>query len=337
MAIDVGRAAQRLAAGGLVAFPTETVYGLGADAANPDAVAAVYRVKGRPSGHPLIVHVLDEAQARWWGELGDDAKRLIDAFWPGPLTLIVARRAGAPPHACGAESTIGLRSPAHPLARALLEAFAALGGHGVAAPSANRFGRVSPTDAAHVAADLGDADVMILDGGPCDVGLESTIVDLSRGPALVLRPGGIEASRIEAVLGLAPGACDAAAARVARGGDAPIKAAPRAPGTLAAHYAPRTPLELVTPSRLAARIDELTAAGARLAVMSSRAPRTTVAHWEAAAREPREYGRRLYRALRALDAAHADRILVEAVATTGPWAAVADRLARAQATFKEST
>ncbi len=337
MAPDIAGAAQRLAVGRLVAFPTETVYGLGADAANADAVAAIYRVKGRPAGHPLIVHVLDEAQARWWGVLGADAKRLIDAFWPGPLTLIVARRADAPAHACGEESTIGLRSPAHPLARALLEAFAALGGHGIAAPSANRFGRVSPTDAAHVAADLADADVMILDGGPCSVGLESTIVDLSRGRARVLRPGGIESSRIEAVLGLAPGTCDTAAAGAQPGGAAAGKAAPRAPGTLAAHYAPRTPLELVPAQRLVERVAQLTTTGARLAVMSGQRPRAAVAHWEPAAPEPREYGRRLYRALRALDAAHADRILVEAVQTTGPWAAVADRLARAQATFEEPT
>ncbi|HEY5632679.1 MAG TPA: L-threonylcarbamoyladenylate synthase, partial [Burkholderiaceae bacterium] len=180
MTAGIADAAKRLAAGGLVAFPTETVYGLGADATSAQAVAEVYRTKGRPAGHPLIVHVLDEAQARWWAELGRDAKRLIDAFWPGPLTLIVPRRPGAPAFACGDEPTIGLRSPAHPVARALLEAFTALGGHGIAAPSANRFGRVSPTEAAHVRADLGEARLLILDGGPCEVGLESTIVDLSR-------------------------------------------------------------------------------------------------------------------------------------------------------------
>ncbi|MCL4745363.1 MAG: threonylcarbamoyl-AMP synthase [Burkholderiaceae bacterium] len=337
MRSEVAEAARRLAAGELVAFPTETVYGLGADATSADAVAAVYRAKGRPAGHPLIVHVLDEEQARWWADLDSDAKRLIDAFWPGPLTLIVERRAGVPAYACGGEATIGLRSPAHPVARALLEAFAALGGRGVAAPSANRFGRVSPTEAAHVRDDLGDATLTILDGGPCELGLESTIVDLSRARPLVLRPGAIELARIEAALrerGRDSGRSRPSGVPPA-GGATGEPRAPRAPGTLAAHYAPRTPLELVPATRLADRVEELAAAGVKVAVMSRSAPGAPVVHWECAAGDARGYAHNLYRALRALDAARADRILVEAVDTTASWAAIADRLARAEATFRE--
>ncbi|MGA0797463.1 MAG: L-threonylcarbamoyladenylate synthase, partial [Quisquiliibacterium sp.] len=168
----IEQAARRLIAGEAVAFPTETVYGLGADAASAQGVTAIYQIKGRPADHPLIVHVLDARQAAWWGELGDDGLRLAQAFWPGPLTLIVRRRHGVPAHACGGELTVGLRSPSHPVARQLLEAFTRLGGHGVAAPSANRFGRVSPTTAQHVADDLGDRVALIVDGGPCEVGVE---------------------------------------------------------------------------------------------------------------------------------------------------------------------
>ena len=147
---SVEQAAQRLIAGQAIAFPTETVYGLGADAASAEGIAAIYRIKGRPADHPLIVHVLDAEQADWWGELGDDGKRLAQAFWPGPLTLILRRRDAAPAHACAGQDTVGLRSPSHPVARRLLEAFTRLGGHGLAAPSANRFGRVSQIGRAHV-------------------------------------------------------------------------------------------------------------------------------------------------------------------------------------------
>jgi len=317
----IEQAVCRLIAGEAVAFPTETVYGLGADAASAQGVAAIYQIKGRPADHPLIVHVLDAEQAAWWGELGDDGLRLAKAFWPGPLTLIVRRRVGVPAYACGGEPTVGLRSPSHPVARQLLEAFTRLGGHGVAAPSANRFGRVSPTTAQHVADDLGDRVTLIVDGGPCEVGVESTIVDVSRGHAVLLRPGGVDAEAIAQVLGQAPGAADAQA--------------PRASGTLAAHYAPHTPLELVDPALLDARIDELLADNVRLAVWSPQRPRRSEDHlrWERAPARAQDYARVLYDMLRRLDAFGADRMLIEAVPSSAPWDAVRDRLGRAAATF----
>ncbi|WP_183967993.1 L-threonylcarbamoyladenylate synthase [Quisquiliibacterium transsilvanicum] len=325
MAIE--EAAARLARGELVAFPTETVYGLGADASSGPAVAAIYRVKGRPADHPLIVHVADAAQAQWWGELGAQGLALAQAFWPGPLTLIVRRSAQAPGFACGGEPTVGLRCPAHPVALALLRAFARLGGHGVAAPSANRFGRVSPTRAAHVAADLAahaaGALGLVLDGGPCEVGLESTIVDLSRGAPVLMRPGGVAADRIERVLGCPLLPRDAQA--------------PRASGTLAAHYAPRTPVELVDGDALAARLAELAGQGRRAAAWCRHRPDAPgSAHWEQAEDDPALFARDLYDGLRRLDALGLDRILVERLPAGAAWDAVRDRLERAAATFAGS-
>jgi len=338
-AAAIAEAARRLASGEVVAFPTETVYGLGADAASRDAVAAIYRIKGRPADHPLIVHVLDADQADWWGELGADGVRLAAAFWPGPLTLIVCRRAQAPGFACGGEATVGLRSPSHPVARALLEAFVRLGGHGVAAPSANRFGRVSPTRASHVADDLGEDVALILDGGACEVGVESTIVDLSRGEPVLLRPGGIDVQRIAAVLGRTPRERDARA--------------PRASGTLAAHYAPRTPLELVDGADLPARVVALTGQGAHVAVWSVRPSGAVTgppagdaggaspgrargaALWLAQPRNPADFARELYDTLRRIDALGVQRLLVQRVPGTPDWDAVRDRLARAAASFEE--
>lgn len=331
---SIEQAARRLIAGEVVAFPTETVYGLGADAASEQGVGAIYRIKGRPAGHPLIVHVLDAEQASWWGELGEDGRRLVQAFWPGPLTLIVRRRDGAPAHACGGETTVGLRSPSHPVARQLLEAFTRLGGHGVAAPSANRFGRVSPTTAQHVADDLGDEVGLVLDAGACEVGVESTIIDLSRGHAVLLRPGDIDTEAIARVLGAPPAAPDARA--------------PRASGTLAAHYAPHTPLELVEAAALDARVASLLASHARVAVWSQQRPHAgphqgphpsepqpgdSRLHWELAPAQPQEYARMLYDMLRRLDAVGADRMLIETVPPGAQWDAVRDRLARAAATF----
>jgi L-threonylcarbamoyladenylate synthase len=323
----IADAARRLARGEVVAFPTETVYGLGADAASAQGVASIYRLKGRPSDHPLIVHVLDAQQAAWWGELGDAGRWLVEAFWPGPLTLVVRRRDYAPSFACAGESTVGLRSPSHPVARALLAAFTRLGGRGVAAPSANRFGRVSPTRAEHVADDLGDDFGLILDGGPCDVGVESTIVDLSRDAPVLLRPGGIDARRIAEVLGVAPGGRDAQA--------------PRAPGTLAAHYAPHTALELVDSAGLAARLAQLAGQGMRVGVWSRERPEPAAAatpqapHWEPAPADPAGFARELYDTLRRLDGLGLHRLLVEHVPPQAAWDAVRDRLARAAASFEE--
>ncbi len=321
-AAAIADAAQALARGELVVFPTETVYGLGADAAQADAVAAVYRLKGRPAGHPLIVHVADAAQAAWWAQWPPAASKLADAFWPGALTLILPRRAQAPAFACGAETTVGLRCPSHPVAQALLTAFAALGGHGVAAPSANRFGRVSPTTAAHVLDDLGADAPLILDGGACEVGVESTIIDLSRGHPVLLRPGGIAAAQIAQVLGEPVRAPDAQA--------------PRASGTLAAHYAPVTPIELVDAVALPQRIARAQAAGHRVAVWAQRGPWQAAGApagvlWEPMPDDPEMSSRTLYATVRRLDRAGAGRILVQAPPAGERWAAIADRLRRAAA------
>lgn len=221
------RAAAILRSGGLVAFPTETVYGLGADASNDEAVRRVFAVKGRPADHPLIVHLGDSAQLdEWTTDVSDTARLLADAFWPGPLTLLVEGSAKVSPVVTGGRPTVGLRVPDHPVAHALLRAF----GGGIAAPSANRFGRVSPTEAAHVVADLGDEVDLVLDGGACRVGVESTIVDLTGARPTVLRTGGVTLDRLAEVLGHE--------IDVDRGA-APTTGGARAPGMLEAHYAPR--------------------------------------------------------------------------------------------------
>jgi L-threonylcarbamoyladenylate synthase len=230
----IERAAQALAQGELVAFATETVYGLGARADDDAAVARIYEAKGRPREHPLIVHVAAVAQAQTFAaEWSPLAERLAAAFWPGPLTLIVPRRPALASAAAGGQDTIGLRCPAHAVAQALLRAAAALGVPGVAAPSANRFGRISPTTAAHVQAEFGDA-FTVLDGGPCPEGIESTIVDCSReathGPVL-LRPGTLTRAALESAAGQTLAVPDAEA--------------PRASGTLEAHYAPNAKLRLM--------------------------------------------------------------------------------------------
>src|SRR5262245_5420312 len=231
---DLAHAVAVLEGGGLVAFPTETVYGLGADASSDAAAARIFAAKGRPRGHPLIVHLAEGARLDDWArDVPETARRLARAAWPGPLTIIVRRGPRVAAAVTGGADTVGLRVPAHPVAQALLRGF----GGGIAAPSANRFGRVSPTTADHVAADLG-ADVdYILDGGPCAVGVESTIIDLSRGRAVLLRPGGLPREAIEPITGPL---------------DAPDEAAPAAPGTLASHYAPRAEVIAVAPEEVPA-------------------------------------------------------------------------------------
>lgn len=336
----IDAAAARLAAGGLVAFPTETVYGLGADASSASAVAAVYATKGRPADHPLIVHVPDLEAARFWADLPDAAQRLAAAFWPGPLTLILARHPQAPAHACGGQPTVGLRCPSHPVARALLARFAALGGKGVAAPSANRFGRVSPTRAQHVLDDLGAAAPPVLDGGDADVGIESTIVDLSRGAPVLLRPGAIDPQALSRAAGVTvlvgANAADPAV---------PDPSAPRVSGTLASHYAPRTPLVLAdgvaafaetvaAHARAGERVaawafdDGLAASQASAPGTAPRAPHAPHVMRRAPA-QPRDYARALYATLRELDAAGCDRIVLQAPPRGAAWQAVWDRLARA--------
>jgi L-threonylcarbamoyladenylate synthase len=321
-------AAHRLVEGGLVAFPTETVYGLGADASQAAAVQSIYRVKGRPADHPLIVHVLDEAQAQAWAQWPARAHRLAQAFWPGPLTLILPRLPGAPAWACAGQDSIGLRSPAHPVARALLEAFSARGGQGVAAPSANRFGRISPTTASHVVEELGTEAAWVLDGGACEVGLESTIVDLSRAAPVLLRPGAVGLADLQRVLGEPVAVSANVRDPFIREADAP-----RASGTLAAHYAPRTPLELLDGRRIAAAVAaEARRPGQRIAVWvrdAAQVPDAAVVRIMPV--DATQCARMLYATLRELDASGATRILVESPPGDPDWAAVADRLTRAAA------
>ncbi len=309
-AAELGRAVAALRSGEPVAFPTETVYGLGADARNPAAVQRVFELKGRPSAHPLIVHLADAGHLDAWAErIPEPAHRLAARFWPGPLTLILPRAAGVLDVVTGGQQSIGLRVPSHPLARRLLEAF----GGGIAAPSANRYGRVSPTTAAHVREEFGAELPIVLDGGPCSVGLESTIVSCL-DEILVLRPGGIAVPELEAVVG---------PLRAARRGEGP-----RAPGTTLAHYAPRTPLKLAAGAAF-----EALAAEPRLAVLARHAPRVGFlgAAWLDAGEEATRYAHDLYANLRELDRLGAAAILVEAVPPGIEWDAVRDRLARAAA------
>lgn len=310
----IARAARLLREGGIVAFPTETVYGLGVDARNADALHRMYAIKGRPADHPVIVHVdgLESAQA-WTAEMPDGARALARAFWPGPLTLIVPRANGVLDAITGGQPSVGLRAPAHPVARALLAAF----GGAIAAPSANRFGHVSPTTARHVADDLGDGVDLILDGGACEVGIESTIVAFTTDTPMLLRPGGVPVEAIADVLGQAPLARDATA--------------PRASGTLPSHYAPRTPASLVAPDALIAELGQLEERDERVAVLAitARRPDAFESVWIGAPADPTMYARLLYANLRTLDVADADSILIEQVPQTSAWRAIDDRLTRA--------
>lgn len=330
---QVESAARELLAGGVVAFATETVYGLGANAEDARAVQAIYQLKGRPAGHPLIVHVSTLASARYWGRLGRVGEALASAFWPGPLTLIVLRHPAAPAYACGDEQTVGLRCPSHPLAQALLKAFEAQGGHGVAAPSANRFGGVSPTTAAHVRTDFGDR-VTVLDGGPSAVGLESTIVDVSRGFATILRPGDISAGQINDVLldsgldTLREGPAHTCPDTGTESVDQPRR--PRVSGSMAAHYAPTATLELVAPAQLPARLTHWQNRGKRVACCVLTVNVTQADHVEQASADPAQYGRRLYAMLRGFDEDGIEVILIEQPPTGQQWAAINDRLGRAQ-------
>jgi len=316
------RAVELLLAGELVAFPTETVYGLGADAADPQAVAKIFAAKGRPADHPLIVH-LPAANwvERWAEQVPAAAWELMEAFWPGPLTLILKKQTWVPDAVTGGQDTVGLRVPGHPVALELLRRFAAAGGRGgVAAPSANRFGRVSPTRAEHVREELGERVALVLDGGACQVGIESTIVDLSRGEPVILRPGHIAPSHIAAVLGEAP------ATAVERG-------APRVSGSLEAHYAPVTPMRVVPSERLLNLLLAMRHSGRRTAALChSQPPQSGMPHvWKMLPADPVGYAHDFYAALRELDHAGVENIIVEALPELPEWHAVADRLRRAVA------
>jgi L-threonylcarbamoyladenylate synthase len=316
----IARAADVLRRGGLVAVPTETVYGLAADAASEAAVRAIFAAKGRPADHPVIVHVADAgALDAWARDVPASARALAETFWPGPLTLVLKRDARVLDVVTGGQDTVGLRCPAHPWARALLEAF----GGALAAPSANSFGRLSPTTAQHVRADLGEKPAaavdLILDGGACPVGIESTIVDLSGASPALLRPGVITRATLEAALGV----------KVVD----PAADSPRAAGGLERHYAPRTPLEVVPPDRLGSRLAALF--HRRTAVLAPQALLSTLhapPMIEIAAPDDADaYARLLYANLHWLDEAGAERIVVAAPPAGPEWSAIHDRLKRAQA------
>ncbi len=303
---EVRRAAEVLRAGGLVAFPTETVYGLGADASSAEAVARLYAAKGRPAGHPVIVHFATADGAFTFArEVPAAARKLAERFWPGPLTMVLKRSPLAKDFVTGGQDSVGLRVPSHPVAQALLREFDG----GVAAPSANRFGDVSATTAAHVVGEL-DVD-FVLDGGPSEVGIESTIVDLTSGVAL-LRPGRISREEIENLLQV----------KVKN----PDSASPRHSGGLERHYAPKTPAFLLAPHELDA---EIAKRGAAVAVLAFSKPDERVDYWIRLPREPRAYAQKLYAALRELDGAGCSAILVESPPETTEWDAVRDRLSRA--------
>jgi L-threonylcarbamoyladenylate synthase len=331
---DVAAAVSVLQRGGLVAFPTETVYGLGADAANPAAVQRIFAVKGRPRNHPVIVHLAEATAIKSWAaDVPPDAWALAEAFWPGPLTLILPRADHVPDEVTGGAATVGLRVPAQPLALELLEAF----GGGIAAPSANRFGRVSPTTAAHVRADLG-ADVdLVLDGGPCAIGVESTIVDLSRGAPRVLRLGGIGVEALGDVLGRP---IDARVASGGSGHEAQVESlgldfgATPAPGTLPSHYAPEATVEVLGADGVVERARALLGQGRRVGLLAPRRVEGLPRGVEALppAGGPQAYAQCLYQRLREADRRGLDVLLAVPPPEQGIGAAVADRLRRAAST-----
>ena len=321
--------AAALADGRLLGLPTETVYGLGADADNASAVARIFSAKGRPNNHPLIVHVAGSTEAEWWPavlhyatDVPDFALRLMRAFWPGPLTLILPRREVVGAVAAGGQNSIGLRCPSHPTAQAVLHAARPLGVWGVAAPSANRFGRVSPTTAAHVLSEfdgvLSGTELLVVDGGPCDVGIESTIVDASRGRPVLLRPGMITPAQIEAVCGQPLRARD--------------EAAPRASGTLESHYAPRAKVRLMAAQPLQAALDVLGPDAKHIAVYA-RAPLKTARGilFRRMPDDAAQAAQALFAVLRELDATGVKLIWVETPPEGAYWDGVRDRLQRASA------
>jgi L-threonylcarbamoyladenylate synthase len=311
---EIDRAVEALREGEVIAFPTETVYGLGADAQNPEAVRRVYELKGRPATHPLIVHI-DHPRLleRWALTVPSAAQALAAKFWPGPLTLVLRRAPAVDLAITGGQDTVALRVPAHPVAQQLLRAF----GSGIAAPSANRYGHVSPTRAEHVREEFGEEVRLVLDGGDCKFGLESTIVSCVDTVPRVLRPGSITLTQLRAVVPEVEGGSG--------------RDAPRVPGSDVKHYAPSTPLSIVTSTTLEEVVAQLTADGSRVAVLAMRPPRTANKYmtWVNAGRRADVYARELYVSLRTLDKSGAREILVEEVPEGEAWDAIRDRLHRA--------
>lgn len=308
----IEEAVEVLRAGKLVAFPTETVYGLGANASDPAAVRKIFDLKGRPPDHPVIVH-LDNPRYlhRWVRELPPLAKALADEFWPGPLTLILPKAENVNDIVTGGQDSIGIRVPSHPMAQQLLNAF----GGGIAAPSANRYGRLSPTRPEHVREEFGDEIELILDGGESLIGLESTIVSCLNNEARLLRPGFITRSQIEKIVGPLSTSAEV----------------PRSPGDRIMHYAPLTPLEVVSIDELEMRAAEVIAQREKVAVLAMRPPLQTQRNmtWINAGKKPDTYAHNLYNHLRTLDRAGCVKILVQDVPDEERWAAIRDRLRRA--------
>lgn len=317
MQTSIDQALALLHAGELVAIPTETVYGLAADASNPEAVAKIFAAKGRPNDHPVIVHIAGVAQISDWArDVPAPAIQLAETFWPGPLTLILHRQAHVPDAVTGGQDTVGLRAPAHPLALELLRQF----GGGLAAPSANKFGHVSPTSAAHVRDEFGDEVPLVLDGGACDVGVESTIVSFIGDTPQLLRPGGIAREAIEAVLG-----CTLVHHQKTE------TAQVRVSGLLDSHYAPRTPLITGSLFQLLNEADQQHASGKKIGViLYGTIPATFPAEVSVVMPiDPHAYARDLYATLRDLDTQALDVLLLENPPNEAQWLAVNDRLMRA--------
>ena len=309
---EIEKAAQILRDGGLVAFPTETVYGLGGDASNPAAIKKIFAAKGRPADHPVIVHIAGTSDLKHWAaEVPRAAWVLAEKFWPGPLTMVFKRAPKVSDLITGGQDTVGLRVPSHPVAQRLLKAF----GGGIAAPSANRFGRLSPTTAQHVRDEIGTAVDLVLDGGASGVGIESTIVDLTRETPAILRPGHITAQQIADVLLTPLGES--------------IAGRPRVSGSLDSHYAPTLPLKIVNPDEIENYVRARP--GTPIAVLSRRGrPRDSKATlWQVAPEKPDDYARLLYGTLRWLDVSGCRLIVVEALPALPEWVAIRDRLGRA--------
>lgn len=318
--VEIETAVQALRDGELVAFPTETVYGLGANAQNPAAVARIFEAKGRPRSHPVIVH-LDSPRFlhRWVAEVPEIATKLAEKFWPGPLTMVMKRGPNVHDIVTGGQDTVAIRVPSHPMAQQLLTAF----GGGIAAPSANKYGKLSPTRPEHVRDELGDAVRVVLDGGESQIGLESTIVSVTGDTVRLLRPGAVTAAQLRAVVGdLIMG---------------PDLETPRTPGSTPSHYAPSTPLAIVPAGEIDAQAAALSEGGVRIAVLAQRLPLKSHKYvtWINAGRRPDQFGHDLYANLRTLDKAACQKILVQDVPQDERWDAIRDRLVRAASSITD--
>ena len=322
------QAAHVLSQGGLIGLPTETVYGLAADALNPQAVSAIFQTKGRPADHPLIVHVVDAALVALFAQdVPEFAVRLMTAFWPGPLTLILPKKSGVADAAAGGHQTIALRCPAHPMAQSVLQAAQSLGVQGVAAPSANLFGSVSPTTAAHVREAF--PSLLVLDGGACDVGIESTIVDCSRGAPVLLRPGMLSLSQLSQACGVAVLNSTSHETTPATSAEALIEKVPAAPGSLASHYAPRARVRLLSAEAMLSLLPSIDVQVALWTRSVLDVPAGV--WWVKMPSDAAQCAHELFAQLRAMDAKGVQEIWVETPPEGEAWDGVRDRLQRAAA------